>query len=80
MPYFKILIFALSLFWSSCLPQRKPEEETGSTGAQDTDAAPVKKARQEEDPPAAPDITENGHVPNGGVTSTEQNQNCYHIL
>jgi len=51
--------------------KRKPEEEGDSTVAQNTEA-PVKKARKEEDPPAAPVITENGHVPNGGVTSTKE--------
>ncbi|KAL9950800.1 hypothetical protein ACROYT_G043362 [Oculina patagonica] len=50
--------------------KRKPEEESSSTAAQDTEA-PIKKARQEDDQPAAPVVTENGHVPNGGVT-TEQ--------
>ena len=71
--------FVFILFWSSCLSQRKPDEDSSSTVDQDTEA-PVKKARQEDDQPAAPVITENGHVPNEGVTSTEQKQKCYHIL
>lgn len=71
--------FEFILFWSSCLSQRKPDEESSSTVAQDTEA-PVKRARQEDDQPEPPVITENGHVPNGGVTSSEQKQKCYHIL
>ncbi|XP_078355838.1 uncharacterized protein LOC144640616 [Oculina patagonica] len=51
--------------------KRKPEEESSSTAAQDTEA-PIKKARQEDDQPAAPVVTENGHVPNGGVTTGQK--------
>ena len=63
-------------FLCAWISQRKPEEESGSSGAQDTEV-PVKKARQEEEPPKpVPTVTENGHDPSGnGTASSEQKWN-----